>query len=78
VSRRTRTLTLDMLVAGALIRYPRYLSQASWTLTTPEAVVEELTAALKHGPSAQVGRHKLMRKARKVVAGVRGIFGHGA
>jgi capsular polysaccharide export protein len=78
VSRRTRPLTLDMLVAGALIRYPRYLSQATWRLTTPEAVVDELTAALQRGPSAQVGRRKLMRKARKMVAGMRGIFGHGA
>jgi capsule polysaccharide export protein KpsC/LpsZ len=65
-------------VAGALIRYPRYLSQATWRLTTPEAVVDELTAALQRGPSAQVGRRKLMRKARKMVAGMRGIFGHGA
>jgi len=41
-------------------------------------VVDELTAALQRGPSAQVGRRKLMRKARKMVAGMRGIFGHGA
>ncbi|MEN2472011.1 capsular biosynthesis protein [Burkholderia sp. GS2Y] len=39
---RTRTLTLDMLTAGALIRYPLYFD---WTLriyTTPEAVVAAL------------------------------------
>lgn len=43
--RRTQRLTLDELVAGTLIRYPRYVSGASGALTTPERVVEELCAA---------------------------------
>src|SRR5690606_12416053 len=40
--RRTRTLTLDELVAGTLIRYPRYVHPASRQPTTPERIVEHL------------------------------------
>jgi capsular polysaccharide export protein len=40
--RRTRVLSLDELVHGALIRYPRYVSPATGGYTTPEAVVEQL------------------------------------
>ncbi|UJR86888.1 hypothetical protein [Sandaracinus amylolyticus] len=43
--RRTRALSLDELVAGALLRYPRYVSRASRRFTTPERVVEELIDA---------------------------------
>jgi capsular polysaccharide export protein len=43
--RRTRRVTLDMLVAAALILYPTYISQASGRFTTPERILDELTAA---------------------------------
>jgi capsular polysaccharide export protein len=42
--RRTRRLTLDELVAGALIAYPRYVSRSTQRLTSPEQVLEELVA----------------------------------
>ncbi|WP_272873649.1 hypothetical protein [Candidatus Accumulibacter phosphatis] len=42
--RRTRTLTLDELVAGVLIMYPAYLSRQTGRFTTPERAVEELLA----------------------------------
>lgn len=39
---RQRTLTLDMLVAGALLRYPIYWDWNTRLFTTPEAVVRGL------------------------------------
>jgi capsular polysaccharide export protein len=41
-SRRTRTLTLDALVAAALILYPQYFSPKSLKPCEPEQVLEEL------------------------------------
>lgn len=42
VTRRTRRLALDELVAGALILYPLYISNVSGRYTTPERALEEL------------------------------------
>ncbi|RZF23661.1 capsular biosynthesis protein [Paraburkholderia sp. UYCP14C] len=39
---RHRTLTLDMLCAGALLRYPLYYDWKTRLFTTPEAVIEQL------------------------------------
>lgn len=50
--RRARQLTLDELVAGALIRYPRYLSATSGRFTTVERALVEL-AAMRNGQLAQ-------------------------
>jgi capsular polysaccharide export protein len=41
--RRSRSLSLDELVAGALILYPLYISQTSGRYTTPERALEELS-----------------------------------
>lgn len=40
--RRNRKLTLDELVAGALILYPTYVSDTTGRFTTPERVLDEL------------------------------------
>lgn len=40
---RERTLSLDMLVAGALLRYPLYWDWQLRLFTTPEAVVSQLS-----------------------------------
>jgi capsular polysaccharide export protein len=42
VPRRTRRLTIDELVAGALILYPTYMSRTTGAFTTPERVLHEL------------------------------------
>lgn len=42
LARRTRRLSLDELVAGALILYPRYVSRGRGELTEPETIIEEL------------------------------------
>jgi capsular polysaccharide export protein len=44
VQRRTRRLSVDALVAGALLLYPRYLSRRTGELITAEAALEELLA----------------------------------
>jgi capsular polysaccharide export protein len=42
VKRRGRTLSLDALVAAALILYPRYLSRSSGRFVEAEAALEHL------------------------------------
>ena len=43
-SRRGRKLSLDALVFGALIAYPRYVSRRSGWQITPEQAIDELVA----------------------------------
>jgi capsular polysaccharide export protein len=45
VARRTRRLTLDELVAGALLRYPRYVSWETGCFCSAEDKVRELAQA---------------------------------
>ena len=47
--RRARLLSLEELVAGALILYPLYLSAATGRPTTPERVVQEIAEGLRLG-----------------------------
>jgi capsular polysaccharide export protein len=42
IARRTRRVTLDELVAGALILYPTYVSRTTGRFTTPERALDEL------------------------------------
>lgn len=42
LTRRSRRLTLDELVAGALILYPTYVSRTTGKFTTPERALDEL------------------------------------
>ncbi len=60
---RQRTLTLDMLVAGVLLRYPVYWDWRTRLFTTPEAVVHKLgrTAGRPLVPIAR-DRGRLLRK----------------
>ncbi|NEV61127.1 capsular polysaccharide biosynthesis protein [Thiorhodococcus minor] len=44
IERRSRRLTLDMLVAGSLILYPTYISRTTQRFTTPERALDELLA----------------------------------
>lgn len=48
-SRRTRRLTIEELVAGALILYPTYVSRATGLFTTPERALEELLTWRENG-----------------------------
>lgn len=42
IARRTRRLSIDELVAGALILYPTYVSRKTRRFTTPERALDEL------------------------------------
>lgn len=48
--RRRRRLSLDELVAGALILYPRYISRSSGERITPEAALDELLQWRQRSP----------------------------
>lgn len=56
--RRTRRLSLDELVAGALIRYPRYVHPVSGRYTSPESVVE----FLRRAPAETLAPGRRMRR----------------
>lgn len=51
VPRRTRLLTLDQLVAGALILYPTYVSYATGKLSSPEQALDDLLVWRENSPS---------------------------
>ncbi len=48
LTRRIRRLTLDELVAGALILYPTYVSRTTGKFTTPERALDELLHWRQH------------------------------
>ena len=69
--RRARRLSLDALVAGTLILYPRYVSPATGTLTTPEQAIADLVAwRTRVGPKLPWWRKGFRVILRRVV-GVR-------
>ena len=67
--RRTRSLSVDELVAATLLRYPRYRSARSGAFSTPEAVVAELAASrdadpAEGSPAISWGRRQLRKAVR--------------
>lgn len=61
VPRRGRQLTVDELVAGALIEYPKYVSRTSGKFTSPEQALDELLAWRAQGTALPWWR-KLLRQ----------------
>lgn len=61
-ARRTRKLTLDDLVHGALIEYPRYFNYERSCFVEPEQAVDQLAARAKTAPQGR----KLWRKALRL------------
>lgn len=60
IPRRTRRLSLDRLVAVTLLRYCRYVDPVTLVVTTPEAMIEQLSALRAspwHRMRALVGQH---------------------
>jgi capsular polysaccharide export protein len=70
-ARRSRKLTLDQLVAGALILYPRYLSLETGALTTPERALAELRAWRARAGTRVPWWRKAFRVVLRQVVGVR-------
>jgi capsular polysaccharide export protein len=60
LARRTRRLTLDELVAGSLLRYPRYVSWTGRCFCSAEDKVLELSRS-------QTGRSRLPRRPRLLI-----------
>ena len=69
--RRSRRLSLDELVAAALIRYPAYVSRATGLRTTPETVLDELIDLRARSSSRLPLWRKMMRHVLRLVDGVR-------
>ncbi len=59
--RRGRLLSLDELVHGALIAYPRYVSRRSGWAVEPEEAIEELLRWRHEPPQAMAGWQRLFR-----------------
>lgn len=75
VPRRTRRLALDELVAGTLLRYPRYVSRRTGAFTTPEMVLRQLDEerSLQKGLTP-IRSSWAARQARKGVNLLRGML----
>jgi capsular polysaccharide export protein len=73
--RRTRRLTLDELVAGALLRYPLYMQPDSMRMTDAEAVVAYLQRQIGRAGNRPVRMGWLSRKGMKLWNAVRGTLG---
>lgn len=63
--RRTRRLTLDELVAGALIAYPTYVSRTTGAFTTPERVLHELANWEASAPPADPWWLRALRRLKR-------------
>ncbi|HLV19959.1 MAG TPA: hypothetical protein VKZ49_03725 [Polyangiaceae bacterium] len=64
LDRRTRRLSLDELVAGALVAYPRYYSWQARAFCTPEDMVFELSAGRALGEKRPYAVPGVLRKLR--------------
>ena len=71
VSRRTRRLSLDELVAGALILYPRYMSRKRDALISPEDALDELVDWQARSGEGTAWWRKAFRVVLRRVIGVR-------
>lgn len=59
--RRTRQVTIDELVHGALIAYPRYFDHEAKCFVTPEHALEQLAIWSRNGPSTRSWYRKVLR-----------------
>lgn len=72
--RRTRRLTLDQLVAGALLRYPRYLDRQRYCFTSAEATIDQLLAERQSAGDRRIEMTWLRRQLRKVLHAYKGLI----
>ncbi|MDQ6437593.1 capsular polysaccharide biosynthesis protein [Mesorhizobium sp. LHD-90] len=66
IARRSRRLTIDELVAGALILYPTYVSRVSGRFITPEQAVDDLLAWREKGDEHETSAGRAWRLLKKV------------
>ena len=67
IERRTRRLELDELVAGTLLRYPRYFSWEAKAFCTAEDMAHELARLREERPASGFGSPWIVRRLRDVV-----------
>ncbi len=72
-ARRGRTLTLEQLIAGVLILYPRYLNNTTGEFTTVEHVVQRLGTLLTGSPRQNPGHGLAARSYRTLRAFLVGV-----
>ena len=70
-ARRSRRLTLDELVAAALIKYPLYLSRDGNKLTTPEQALDELLSWYEQSGGGTPWWREVIRIFLRRIVGVR-------
>ena len=74
LSRRTRKLTLDELVAATLIDYPLYINWEAGDFTTPEVIVEQLKKRIDQQGGKQSNQvfwpYRQIRKLRNIFNGI--------
>ena len=68
--RRTRRLSLDQLIAGALIVYPSYLDPVTGLPCDVMTVVERLAEGRRGAIRTSVGRRPLWRQVRRMLRGL--------
>ncbi|MEM1033342.1 MAG: capsular polysaccharide biosynthesis protein [Myxococcota bacterium] len=76
--RRTRRLDLDALVAGALLRYPRYLDRDRMFFVSPEITIDQLLAERAASGPGRVDGSWWRRQARKARFAALGLKGRDA
>jgi capsular polysaccharide export protein len=76
LSRRSRKLTLDELVAGTLIDYPLYMNWQTGDFTTPEVIVEHLKEQIEKQGGKQSNQifwlNRVLRKIKNFVGATLG------
>lgn len=73
VERRTRKLSLDELVAGTLICYPRYLDPETREFTTPEATLAYLERNRHRSKQVGLKAPWLVRQTKKLLEALKEI-----
>jgi capsular polysaccharide export protein len=80
ISRRTRLLTLNELIAGTYILYPRYVDWKTVSLTTPESAIEILHQKIKKERGKQISQitwlHRKLRKLYNIFLSLFNIHNH--
>ncbi|WP_295583208.1 hypothetical protein [uncultured Lamprocystis sp.] len=71
LERRTRRLSLNELVAGALVLYPRYVSPRTGSLTTPEQALDDLLEWRARVGKGVTWWRKVVRVILRRIVGVR-------
>lgn len=75
VPRRVRRLSIDALVAGALILYPTYVSQHNGRFITPEQVIDELLDQRQAVSNPSGSLRRVLVLERKLVSLLKGRRG---